>query len=196
MNRKWLGIILIIVGFLLVLIITYIFFFHQFGTPDVVPVETETPVASLPASNIVETPSAPIVVTPVKTSVSGNDLKKMGASFAERFGSFSNQSNYENISDLKLFMTESMKVWADDFIAKSQKDYSGIYYGISTTAVSEEVRSFDDSGGTGVILVKTQRRESTGQMSNSAVFYQSLLISYKKVDGAWKVDRAEWQPKI
>lgn len=33
-------------------------------------------------------------------------------SFAERFGSFSNQSNYGNFTDLSIMMTEAMNNWA------------------------------------------------------------------------------------
>ena len=131
-------------------------------------------------------------------SVSKDDLMRMAGSFTERFGSYSNQSNFSNIVDLKIFMSKRMKKWADTFIANElQKGtVNDIYYGIVTKAVAHEVLELDDYVGEASILVKTRRREATSSTSNvSQVFDQSIIINFVKELGAWKVDSANWQSK-
>lgn len=121
------------------------------------------------------------------------DLKKLAASFAERFGSYSNQSKYDNFKDLKLFMSDSMKSWTDEFIEeKMNEDYSGEYYGISTKAVVVTVDNFDPSNGVASATVETQRIEGReGEEDN--VIYQDLKINFVKDNKNWVVDEANWQ---
>jgi hypothetical protein len=144
-----------------------------------------------------------VVVDPLDTSPAAkadnsfgkDDLTRMAESFAERFGSFSNQSNFANILDLKLFMSDKMKKWADKYItAHRAGNNSEIYYGITTKAIGHTVVEWDDDAGTGQVLVNTRRRESTSTTLNSTdAFSQNMLIYFIKEKGAWKVDSAFWQ---
>jgi hypothetical protein len=131
-------------------------------------------------------------------SVSEDDLMRIAASFAERFGSYSNQSNFSNISDLKLFMSANMQTWADNYVnlQKQKNSATNIYYGITTKAVSEEVINYDDDLGQAKILVQTRRREAISSTNNTNnVFDQNITILFTKDRGAWKVDSAVWQNK-
>lgn len=152
-----------------------------------------------------------------ESEIAQENLKRMAASFAERFGSYSNHSNYSNISDLKIFMTDTMAAWADGFIEeiKAKQGASDIYYGVTTKAVATEVKKFDEGAaatagqagqagqaaagagqaGEAEILVKTQKREASGTMDKAVVTYQDILIFFAKKNDSWKVDRAEWQEK-
>ncbi len=132
---------------------------------------------------------------PATSETSQDDLKRMAAAFAERFGSYSNQSNYANIKDLQLFMTRDMQQWSEGYIdqIKEQGGANSIYYGITTKAIYQQVENFDNDTGTAQILVKTQRREATGTMDNSSDFNQSIVIAFIKSNNAWKVDSATWQ---
>ncbi|MCK4540143.1 hypothetical protein KAU09_03250 [Candidatus Parcubacteria bacterium] len=124
------------------------------------------------------------------------DLIRIAGSFSERFGTYSNQSNFGNISSLKIFMSLKMKKWSDNFIKeqKEKKYDTSIYYGITTKAVASEVKEFDDDLGIAGILVSTRRREATGTMNNySNIFTQDILINFVMEDGAWKVDSVYWQ---
>ncbi len=125
------------------------------------------------------------------------ELKRLSSSFAERFGSYSNQSNFENIINLKVYMSKRMQRWADQFVAASLvgNPDNSIYYGLTTKALSVNTNVFDTKKGTAEFIVSTQRREATGSSSNITVFYQDILIKYAKEDGAWKVDEAIWQEK-
>ncbi len=88
-----------------------------------------------------------------------------------------------------------MQRWSDSFIkqAREKDDSNSIYYGITTKAIFQEVIKFDDNVGLAQILVKTQRREATGTMTNTTSFYQDISISFLKESGMWKVDSANWQ---
>jgi hypothetical protein len=94
-------------------------------------------------------------------------------------------------------MSSKMRDWADNYIqeAISQNVDSSIYYGVTTKAVSKEVREFNDALGKAEILVKTQRREAMGTTSNVTSFQQDILISFIKTKGVWKVDSAIWQER-
>jgi hypothetical protein len=121
----------------------------------------------------------------------------MAAAFAERFGSFSNQSDYGNFRDLQIFETAAMQAWAQNYIsqAKAKKADTTVYYGIVTKSIVTEVKQFDSSAGQAEILVKTQRRETTGTSAASPAYYQDIIVKYLLEGGAWKVDSADWQGK-
>jgi len=201
MNKRLLGIIVIAIGLIVLIGIVYFIFFYNFSQPQeqvqpAVSQQTNTqPVnrANQPST----TNQVSIVQSPKKTDLSEIDLKRMAESFAERFGSYSNQSNYGNISDLKIFMSSRMQAWADDYInqAIQRKTDANIYYGITTKAIASEIKQYDNDSGQAEILVKTQRREATGTTANASSFYQEITIKFIKENGVWKVNDAFWQTK-
>lgn len=200
MDRKTIGIMIIISALILMIAIIYLVFFHDFDKEEVVdtPLVQEEKTSGLPIQEekIIEEAPAPPINREVKVNVvRSEDLKKIASSFTERFGSYSNHSDFSNILDLRIFMTESMKKWADKYVEELRGNNSAddIYFGVTTKSVSSEENFFDDYAGEAEILVKTQRKESTGTMKNSRVYYQNILISFIKEKGAWKVDSAYWQ---
>ncbi len=129
-------------------------------------------------------------------TINKDDLKRMAASFAERFGSYSNQSNFSNIIDLKIFMSQRMRQWADAYIGQQRQQGSAgdIYYGITTKAMTQEVIEFDDDLGRAAILVRTRRREAASSTRNTSNFFnQNIKINFIQEKGAWKIDSATWQ---
>ncbi|HKK54484.1 MAG TPA: hypothetical protein VJ926_03115 [Patescibacteria group bacterium] len=121
---------------------------------------------------------------------SKEDLKQMAFAISERFGSYSNEGNFGNINDLKIYMTDSMKLWADNYIEEqSEKEYIGNYYGITTTALVGEVTEFNDDSAS--VIVTTKRKEVKDQQEN--VYNQDIIINFNKVGDEYKVDDAYWQ---
>ncbi|MFH0955597.1 MAG: hypothetical protein V1801_00035, partial [Candidatus Falkowbacteria bacterium] len=200
MNKKVWGVIIIITALTIIAGIIYIIFFYKFSSPSE-PV-VEQPVAEEQIKTlepVIEQPVETTTVQPIsplkKSEVQADDLTRMASAFAERFGSFSNQSDYGNVRDLQIFMTDTMKNWAENYIndARSRKTQTTIYYGIVTKAISSEVKQFDFDAGGAEILVKTQRRESAGITGNSTTFYQDIIIKYVREQGVWRVDAIYWQ---
>jgi hypothetical protein len=76
-------------------------------------------------------------------------------------------------------------------LRQQDKDTS-TYYGITSVAISGEVKKFDDKAGAAEILVTTQRKEMVGT-SEAKVFSQNVLIVFEKIKGEWKASSATWQ---
>jgi len=96
-KRIW-GVIIIIIGLLLIAAIIYFLFFYK---PSIPGPAAEQPVAAEPKSGLpaqeepVEQPSNVQPAFPLKKAdVNQEDVIRMASAFAERFGSFSNQSDY------------------------------------------------------------------------------------------------------
>ncbi len=220
MNRKAIGIIIIILGFFSLAGIVYFLFLNNlfpswlnFGRKEIVPVtsdataqnniaqtpskienkEIKTITAEIPQNNQAEENT--LDDKTVKVYSEKDDLIRMSASFSERFGSYSNQSNFSNVIDLKMFMTEKMRKWADEYV-KSQRvasTDSSIYFGITTKAIKEDLKKYDDDTGYAEVMVSTRRQEARNTRINvSNAFSQNILITFKKENGAWKVDSAYW----
>lgn len=206
MNGRLIKFIFILLGIILIAVALYFLITNGFIFRKKTPV-TE----NVPAENAVGNP-----VTPKDNNTSGtttvdieqlkkekavftqDDLARMAASFAERFGSFSNQSNFSNVNDLKIFMTDKMKVWADNYVASQSKQVgdSQIYFGITTKAVTKDVKEYDPEAGKGSVVVTTRRREARVSKENSSDIYtQEITVNFLKQDGAWKVDSAFWKEK-
>jgi hypothetical protein len=119
-----------------------------------------------------------------------DDLGQMAMAFAERFGSFSNQSGYSNITDLQISMTDSMRAWSATYITQLTSQYknNSVFYGITTHKLLYQVNSFDDKAGKASIVVTTQRTISGQQPYN-----QKLDLNFLKVNGDWLVDNAKWE---
>ncbi|MDP2708489.1 MAG: hypothetical protein Q8O93_00335 [bacterium] len=203
MDRRIWGIIIVIASLAIIAGIVYLIFFYRFS-PAAAPLSEQPAAEQAPAADppAAEKPDRPAVsvapAAPAKPAEVGrNELVKMSSAFAERFGSYSNQSDYGNIRDLRIFMTAKLKTWADNYIndARSRQGDSAIYYGIITKAISGEAKQFDPDTGQAEILIKTQRRESIGVSGNNATFYQDIIIKYEKENGAWLLDGIYWQAK-
>jgi len=123
------------------------------------------------------------------------NLSQKASDFAERFGTYSFRSNFENIVDLKPFMTKKMRLWADEYI-KTEKIADG--FGITSRAVktvlinSVPEKEQDLLKKTEVrFLVSLQRQETTSDKEK--IYYQNIEIELVKEDGEWKINEAEWK---
>ncbi|MDP1890977.1 MAG: hypothetical protein Q8K55_08790, partial [Gemmatimonadaceae bacterium] len=161
----------------------------------------------VPETNV-NVPLEPLALPPGSTTVSAvvpeasreeklrSEISRLAAAFAERFGSYSNQGDFENLLDLKSLMTGNMQTWVDNFVAESKAGQTDntVYFGVTTKSVSLETISIDEAAGEARIKVSAQRREASGTMSdNVRIYYQDLELGFKKVGGEWKVDEATWK---
>jgi hypothetical protein len=124
-----------------------------------------------------------------------SNLRRVASFFAERFGSFSNQSDYENIDELKVLMTARMRTWADSYVTaqREAKQGSAVYFGVTTRAISTDVTEFDEAGPA-TVKVSTQRSQESGETFKTKVYYQDMVIDFVKEGEIWKIDSAIWQP--
>lgn len=216
MDRKIIGIT--IIGFSTILLagIIYVVFFSNFSFGDLFKKEETVVEEPVTEEQTTEPKTENNVVRPVinihskevqekkeqarieASEFGKDDLMRIARSFAERYGSYSNHSNFDNIVDLKIFMSSRMQLWADNYVAEQRKNEVGgdIYYGITTKAASEEVKEYDEDVGRATVVVKTRRRELVGSTSNiSDSFDQNIVIKFVKERNAWKIDNATWENK-
>lgn len=142
-----------------------------------------------------EAANSPLAIPPVAEVDERTDeeisVETLAKTFAERYGSYSNESNFANLDDLEPLMTSSL---ANELaVMAANTDVSDMYYGITTQVVSMNIISMDDAAGTASISVLTQREEAIGGPTNTEVRYETLMLDLVKVNGVWKVDKVAWQ---
>ncbi|MDP3244138.1 MAG: hypothetical protein Q8M83_00585 [bacterium] len=157
--------------------------------------QNESPTGSVLSGNSTGAESPTVLINNFQKANSGPAAAEAVArSFAERFGSFSNQSDFENIIDLYPFMTARMRVWAEDYIiqARLAAQEGSVYFGITSRALGGKVLKKD--GISTVIQVNTSRRETGGSLGEIKEYLQNIELTLVKESGDfWKVDKAEWQ---
>jgi hypothetical protein len=204
-NRKSLGIIMIVLGLIILGLIIYFSFFVGNKAPEPIVIETPPMITAQSSPSVDEVPTTTPgdrdrnyqLYDPSKEkahTTNQTDLIKLAELIARRIGSFSNYSDYSNFTDLNLFMTDDMKIWADEYVAglRAEAKDGDEYYGIITEAIVSKIAEYDDVAGTAKIIVTTQRRESTGQANEGKAYNQNIEISLQKVNGDWLVDKAYW----
>ena len=165
------------------------------------PTTTLTPpiVGTTPGQNVppaVNPPAPSAIIPPLAPSAPLSTEAQLGSvafSFAETYGSFSNQGGSENLERLRFLMTRALNQWTDTFIAQHKtNDSTGntLYYGITTRALSSRVTAQD---GTHLqFVVQTERTEVRGIAGNATRSLQDLTIDFIREDGVWKVNTLTW----
>ncbi len=181
---KWVKILNIVLVILVVSAAGFLFYKNRTKTPE----ETiNVNIDQNETENKIEEVVIPKLDEATKLKI---DLQQLASNFVERYGSYSNQSNYENITDLKPFMTQLMQKSADNFVAAKIKEPNETYFGVFTRALSSEISSINSDQA--IVMVNCQKQESTGSASNSKIYYQEAQISFSKENGTWKVAKIEW----
>lgn len=124
----------------------------------------------------------------------GDEVISLVLPFVERLGSYSNQGNLENLSDLLPVMSDSMSVWAQKQIDEQKnKPFQTVYHGVTTKSLQYTLTKFEDAKGVAELKVSTQRKELIGSSTNARVYNQDIVVKLVKKDTAWVVDGAYWQ---
>ena len=96
-------------------------------------------------------------------------LQQIAKNFAERFGSYSTHSDYENITKLEIYMSTSLKSWAENYVSE-QVVNTGTdveYYGVTTKVISITTDSVGEE--TAQFTISTQRNESKADELKAAL---------------------------
>lgn len=125
-----------------------------------------------------------------ESRASSATLQAQAKLFAERYGSFSTEANYQNLKDL-------MPVMTDAFAAQTAANIKNMpvateYYGVTTRVVAVKTDALDEAAGTATLTLGTQRQETKGTAA-ATVKYQNLVLMFKQVGTEWKISSAVWQ---
>lgn len=199
--------IIIAVIIVILILLAILLLLQQPQTPPQQQAQTAAPVTNteLSPSRLLNTSvSANVAPASVNSTVPAttpapvaeeSNVIRLAAAFAERYGSFSNQTSYENLLELKPLMTATFAASTDAYVqAQRAKNASTAeYFGVTTRAINTMVASFDDGGGNARLVVKGQRREISPKNPDGRVYYQDIAIEFLKQSGQWKVNTAQWQ---
>jgi len=191
-TSKALVILLMIVVLVVVAFFIWWIFFRS--GPEVV---TNTNTQAVKNANIA------VVNATVNTAVNQNinsqaddqlELIRLANLFTERFGSYSTEAEFQNIIDLKPYMTKKMQAWADSYV-KIQKaqiagaDYSSVVTKVMATKVTSQV------GNKAEVELSTQRTETGSNTDGQSSYYQDIILKMIEESDNWLIDVATWQEK-
>lgn len=198
LHRNIAAIVIVIFG--LIILVGLVWFMFLAPAPDPVvepaPANEQTGEDTAVPTPVQPTPQPVIRRTVPRQTESGeSDVRRLAANALERYGTYSNQSGYQNLKDLELFMSAAFLERSRTTLERAQAvgTDTSLYYGITTKAVVAETVSFNRSVGTGTFRIQTQRRESIGSPENTRSFRQEALVDMIKQGGVWKVDAITWQ---
>lgn len=118
-------------------------------------------------------------------------LERLAKLFTERFGSYSTDAHYQNILDLRPYMTNKMQVWAEDYVnVQLARGEEATLNRIVTTVASTQKQSIANTQAS--MRLSTQRIESG---DNEETYYQEIVLNFVKDGEDWLVDSATWQNK-
>jgi hypothetical protein len=135
------------------------------------------------SSKVKELASVPLNErTPLEQQLYG-----VARNFAERFSSFSTDSNFANLEEVKIFSSPKMIEELDRIINSNQQGQE--FYGVSSKVLKIDL---EEGQNTAKAKVSLQRQESKPGKENF-VFYQNLELFLIKSGDNWLVDEAKWQ---
>lgn len=129
-----------------------------------------------------------------KTVLSNQEMNREEATskakfFVEMMGSYSPEAMFQNVIDLKPYMTSQMKEWADNFVERNSADMTNNKERVTTKAVN--VRVLSEAGDKIGMIVYARREKMIGediQMTNEEVSVEMVMINNN-----WYVNKMVWQ---
>lgn len=120
-------------------------------------------------------------------------IEKTVARFVERWGTYSNQTNFSNIRSLDSLMTQSMENSIETYISSIQREhpYQEGYYGVTTKVVSVKVEEFSLESTDLTVIVGT-RRDETRLDGTTDTFNQHAEVQITQGSGTWLVSSLVW----
>ncbi|MFC1613558.1 hypothetical protein ACFL23_04485 [Patescibacteria group bacterium] len=115
------------------------------------------------------------------------NLKTFASSFVERWGSYSSDSNCENLISLKILSTDAMKIEIDRLVSTGKcgaMDTVTGFYGVSTKALSSNIKNIDANSA--VLRVMCQKKIE--ENDDVRVVYEEVEVEMVKEAGKWLVD--------
>jgi hypothetical protein len=148
--------------------------------------------APSPAVNVnvnINAPSAPRPISDEEKAAS--EPKTIAMTFAERFDSYSSQSNLKNLTDLAPLVTsDSYKFIDTTYRTKLKKSFpaGNAYLGVSAQVVSVRQVSYD---GKSADFLLNMQESWTGTVNDAK--YPTLEVKLEKDGDTWLVNDFKWK---
>lgn len=176
---------------IIILIAIVLLFLRSTKAPATTPTAPTTSTTTQPTPTQAVLPN-PLNPTPVAAPAGRTAAQQMAELFAERYGSYSNQGDYRNLTDLLPVMSDRFRTQTEASLSSASSTPGAAYTGVTSRKISTEVRAYDEGAGTATIAVMLQQDKANGSGA-SAVSYRSLRLTLVKVGAEWRVDAAVWE---
>ncbi len=200
MDRRRKSLLIILTAFIVLVILVY-FLVQSLGPKDLIvepyinqdiddaPVNTSEVIVAQVEQGTVGSD----VVSSGDTSLN-SELTRVAAMFTERFGTYSNQGDFDNAEDLKVFMSDELYSWATGYFASLKKELASNteYYGMNTRSIAVKTNSLDTEKGIGDFSITAQRTEKSAS-AESTVKYQTFAMKMIFNGETWKIDFVKWE---
>ncbi|MBU0597964.1 hypothetical protein KKF61_03115 [Patescibacteria group bacterium] len=198
MNRKTLFIIVgVVVVIVVILALVVLWIYANRTEPG--PVNGNTASTNTNTPTIVVNASANTnAVQPANVNAAVDEelaLIRLANIFVERFGSYSSEADFQNLIDLKKYMTRTMQSWTDDYIKVEQAKFASQGF---SSVVSQVVSTYltNLEGIKASLQVTTQRQDTSADVNASSdPYYQNIILEMVKEGTDWLVNVATWQVK-
>jgi len=179
-------VIVVVIGLAVALLLSD----QSFLTPGLNPAVQDNLNAGVnqPVDNQLPVDNQPELTPPALTQTE-QALTTVARNFAERFGSFSTDSDYANLAEVKLLASARVSAQLDRLMTA---EAGAQYYGVSSKVLKVEITNLDESQGEAAVTVVLQREETNARQQN-LVYYQELYLTFISSAGNWLVDSYNWQ---
>jgi len=144
--------------------------------------------AALSGNNNVAPVPVGIQVQPQSTEqIERNAVKQLAKIFIERYGSYSTDSNFQNIKDVQSLVMPAL--WAKISTKIGSKLDAQNFVGVTTIAVSAVVDEMQSDSAT-VSIMATQTEDKNGARST---VQKNVTVYLVKSGSNWLVDKFEWK---
>ena len=192
--------IIIILGILIILALLLLYWFlwrpitsmpsattTPTAAPTILPSATGPQSAPTPSSTA---PATPPAVTETPAQILSRNATRFAMQFAERYGSYSTETNFQNLKDLLPVMTAALQTKTQTTIAAGVP--TGGFVGVTTRSITAKITS--ESTAATAITVTTQRSENKAGVTR--VYTQDLELKLVKVADSWQADEATWVAEV
>lgn len=192
MNRKIIISIIIAAGVLLIATLILLIIALRKPQPSV---PTNTNPTIITTDTVVDTTTTVTTDTTIPETtepVEQDDRQAITAaarSFTERYGSYSTDTNFENIERSRYLMTEAMSKQADKVIQPGQSDNA--FSSVTSAVTSVTFTDFSD-GSTGATVEVAVRQKTVIGQTDPTYRNVRARLTLKKIDTSWKIDSFRW----
>lgn len=148
------------------------------------------PAVAPPAPGEVSAPAASggLTVKPLNNEDAiKNGVRQLSKIFTERYNSFSTDSNFQNIRDVRDLVTK--EYWAILYQKMTNTGAAPQFYGRTTEVLSTELKGFNENQA----VVEAKTRITDEKNNTETISYQTANVYVKKAGADWLIDRFDWQ---
>ena len=117
-----------------------------------------------------------------------SSVVSIARNFAERYASFSSDSHFSNLQELKILSTPQMSSRLEQIIRTTPT--STAFYGVTAKVLKIDIDSLNDTSGVAKVTANLQKQETKGNQQPT-VSYQNMSLDLVKSGNTWLVDQVK-----